>query len=144
MLVESLNGPAPASAGRTERDPLDACAMAARGALSGNTERAMRSDLAIYAAWCAERELPALPASAETVAAFVDAMAKLRAPATVRRYVASIAAAHRALGLGKTAGSEPVRRALQRMHRRKGRRQDQAKGSPGRCASACSTRRARA
>ena len=131
MLVETLSGPAPASAGCIEHDPLDACAVSARGALSGNTERAMRSDLAIYAAWCAERELPALPGSAETIAAFVDAMAKVRAPATVRRYVASIAAAHRALGLGKTAKAEPVRRALQRMHRRKGRRQEQAKGLTG-------------
>ena len=46
----------------------------------------------------------------------------------MRRYVASIAAAHRAVGSKETAGSEPVRRALQRMHRRKGRRQVQAKG----------------
>ena len=99
--------------------------------VSGNTERAMRSDLAIYAAWCIERGVRALPARAETIAAFVDAMAKVRAPATVRRYVASIAAAHRAIGLGKTARSEPVRRALQRMHRRKGRRQEQAKGLTG-------------
>ena len=131
MLVDTLSGPAPASAGHTERDPLDACAASARGALSANTERAVRSDLAIYAAWCDERELPALPASPETIAAFVDAMAKVRAPATVRRYVASIAAAHRALGVAKTARSEPVRRALQRMHRRKGRRQEQAKGLTG-------------
>ena len=131
MLVETPSGPAPASPGHTERDPLDACAATARGALSANTERAVRSDLAIYAAWCAERELPALPASAQTIAAFVDAMAKLRAPATVRRYVASIAAAHRALGLAKTARSEAVRRALQRMHRRKGRRQEQARGLTG-------------
>ena len=116
MLAETPSGQAPASA---------------RGALSANTERAVRSDLAIYTAWCAERDLPALPASAETIAAFVDAMAKLRAPATVRRYVASIAAAHRALGLAKTARSEPVRRALQRMHRRKGRRQEQARGLTG-------------
>ena len=47
---------------------------------------------------------------------------------TVRRYVASIAAAHRAAGAEEPAGSEPVRRALQRMHRRKGRRQAQAEG----------------
>ena len=131
MLVDTLSGPAPASAGRTERDPLDARAASARGALSANTERAVRSDLAIYTAWCAERDLPALPASAETIAAFVDAMAKVRAPATVRRYVASIGAAHRALGLAKRARSEPVRRALQRMHRRKGRRQEQARGLTG-------------
>ena len=131
MLVESLSGPVPASAGRTDRDPLDACAVTARGALSANTERAMRSDLAIYAAWCAARGVSALPASAATIAAFVDAMARVRAPSTVRRYVASIAAAHRALGRAKTARRDPVRRALQRMHRRTGRRQAQAKGLTG-------------
>ena len=75
--------------------------------------------------------MPALPASAATIAAFVDAMARVRAPSTVRRYVASIAAAHRALGRAKTARREPVRRALQRMHRRTGRRQAQAKGLTG-------------
>lgn len=83
----------------------------------------MRSDLAIFGAWCGERGLRALPACAGTIAAFVDAMAELRAPATVRRYVASIAAAHRAVGRGGTLKSPPVRHVLQRMHRRKGRRQ---------------------
>ena len=88
----------------------------------------MKSDLCIYAAWCAARGERALPAGAETVAAFVDAMAEIRAPATVRRYVASIAMAHRAMGRGKTVSSPAVRHALKRMHRRKGRRQDQATG----------------
>ena len=128
MLVEPLNRPPQTSASCVERNPLGACATSARGALADNTERAMRSDLAIYAAWCGARGVPALPARAETLAAFVDAMASERAPATVRRYVASIAAAHRAMGLEKTTRSEPVRRALARMHRRKGRRQAQAKG----------------
>ena len=100
----------------------------ARGAFSTNTERAVRSDLAIYAAWCAERGVKALPGTAETVAAFVDAMAESRAPATVRRYVASIAVAHRAIGRPKTVASQPVKLALRRMHRRRGRRQDQAHG----------------
>ena len=131
MPVDTLGPASATSAGRDERDPFEACATAAGGALSANTERAMRSDLAIYAAWCEERGVRALPARAGTVAAFVDAMAKVRAPATVRRYVASIAAAHRAIGAGKTARSEVVRRALQRMHRRKGRRQEQARGLTG-------------
>jgi len=111
-----------------EGGPFEACARASRGSLSANTARAMRSDLAIYAAWCEARGVAALPASAETVAAFVDAMAMAKAPATVRRYVASIAAAHRAAGCAKTAESEAVRKALQRMHRRRGRRQAQATG----------------
>ena len=126
MLVEPLNRPAQTCASRVDPNPQAACAASARGALADNTERAMRSDLRLYAAWCEARGVPALPARAETVAAFVDAMAKQRAPATVRRYVASIAAAHRAMGLEKTTRSEPVRRALARMHRRKGRRQAQA------------------
>ena len=56
---------------------------AARGAFSGNTERALRSDLAIYTKWCSECGERALPANPETVAAFVDAMAELRNPAEV-------------------------------------------------------------
>ena len=128
MLVETPSATAAAHAGGANPDPPAPCTAAARAALSTNTERAMRSDLRLYADWCEARGVPALPASAETIAAFVDAMAKVRAPSTVRRYVASIAAAHRAKGSEKTAKSEPVRRALARMHRRKGRRQAQAEG----------------
>ena len=101
---------------------------AARGAFSDSTKRALRSDLAIYAEWCAERGKRPLPAKPETVAAFIDAKAETRAPATVRRYVTSIAIAHRALGLEKTVKSPLVQLALRRMHRKKGRRQDQATG----------------
>ena len=100
----------------------------AGGAFSENTERALRSDLAIYAGWCAGRGARALPAAPETVAAFVDAMAEVKAPATVRRYVTSIDIAHRIVGCANAAKSEAVRLALKRMHRKKGRRQDQAKG----------------
>ena len=102
--------------------------LAAWSAFSSNTERALRSDLGIYAEWCAERGERALPAKAETVASFVDAMAEVRAPATVRRYLASIATAHRALGCSKTISSPLVRLSLQRMYRHKGRRQGQALG----------------
>ena len=98
------------------------------GAFSANTARAVRSDLAIYGAWCAENGLRTLPARAETIAAFVDAMAEVRAPATVRRYVASIAVAHQAIGYGGTLKSPAVRLALRRMHRSKGRRQSQVEG----------------
>ena len=98
------------------------------GAFSENTERALRSDLAIFAGWCAERGLRPLPAAPETLAAFVDAMAETRKPATVRRYVTSIDIAHRIVGCANAAKSESVRLALKRMHRKKGRRQGQAKG----------------
>ncbi|MCY4669786.1 MAG: hypothetical protein OXC29_17590 [Rhodococcus sp.] len=69
-----------------------------------------------------------MPAQPETVAAFVDAMAEERAPATVRRYITSITEAHRAVGREGTLKSPVVRLALKRMHRRNGRRQEQATG----------------
>ena len=131
MLVEPASDATelrPAEGGQSLAEQLGDFVRAARGAFSANTGRAVRSDLAIYAAWCADRGLGALPAAPETVAAFIDAMAAKRAPATVRRYVASIAVAHRAVGCGNTLKSPVVRLALQRMHRRRGRRQDQAAG----------------
>ena len=100
----------------------------ARGAFSASTKRALKSDLAIYAEWCAERGERTLPASPETIAAFVDDRAETRAPATVRLYVTSLAIAHRALGLERIVRDPLVKLALQRMHRRKGRRQGQAAG----------------
>ena len=80
--------PASVASHRSAVECIDGCLEAAKGAISDNTERALRADLVIYAAWCRERGLAALPASPATVAAFVDDMGGMRAPATVRRYVA--------------------------------------------------------
>ena len=60
--------------------------------------------------------------------AFVDAMGRVKTPATVRRYVSSIAAVHKALRQPNPLASAAVRFALQRMHRRRGRRQAQVQG----------------
>ena len=67
---------------------------AAQGAFSENTKRALRSDLGIFAAWCERRGVEPVPAAPRTVVAFIDHMAEVRAPATVRRYVTSIRIAH--------------------------------------------------
>ncbi len=107
---------------------FDAYLEHSRGAFSPNTCRAVRSDLRRYAAWCQAQSLKAVPVTATTLAAFVDAMAAVRSPATVRRYVASIAAVQRATGPCTAHKSAAVRHALLRMHRRKGRRQAQALG----------------
>ena len=102
---------------------------AARGAFSRNTERALRADVEIFASWCRQRGLlAALPASADTVVAFIDDMASVKAPATVRRYVSSIATLHKALRQTNPLENALVRFALQRMHRLRGRRQAQVQG----------------
>ena len=107
---------------------IEAYLKSTEGALSAATRRAVRADLEVYAAWRGERG-PGAPATEEAaVAAFVEAMGRVRAPATVRRYVASIAAAHNALGSAEAVRGPAVRLALKRMHRRRGRRQKQARG----------------
>jgi len=98
----------------------------AKGALSGNTERAYRADTAVFCTWCAEQGCKPLPAAPETVAAFVDAMSGTRKPATVRRYIAAIAKLHAAAGLESPARAEIVKLAVKRMNRSVGTRQDQA------------------
>ena len=108
-----------------EGDPLTAYFDAARGAFSPNTERALRADVEIFAGWCRRHVRVAVPASAATVVAFIDDRARVKAPATVRRYVSSIATLHRALRQTNPLEHARVRFALQRMHRRRGRRQAQ-------------------
>lgn len=116
---------------------LAATAQRVAGARAANTLRALRSDLALWTRWCRSvRRLP-LPARAADVAAFVDAHAVSRAPATLRRYVASIAALHRAAGIDDPTKAEEVRLALTaatrawataRIAAGKGTRQRQAAG----------------
>ena len=109
-------------------EPVDAYFEAARGAFSRNTERALRSDVQVFRTWCREQVRTAFPASAATVAAFIDEMGRIKTPATVRRYVSSIATVHKALREINPLDSAAVRFALQRMHRLRGRRQAQVQG----------------
>ena len=109
-------------------EPLTAYLKEARGAFSRNTERALRADVKIFADWCQQHFREAFPASAATVVAFVDDMARVKTPATVRRYVSSIATLHKALRQANPLDSASVRFALQRMHRLRGRRQAQVQG----------------
>lgn len=103
----------------------------AAGAFSTNMERAIRSDTKVFADWCATQGYASLPAEPATIAAFVDDQAAQRAPATVRRYVSSIAHLHRAADVGDPTKSETVRLALKRMARSRGTRQRQARGLTG-------------
>ena len=109
-------------------EPLAAYFEEARGAFSPNTERALRADVQVFETWCRRHGRAAFPVSPDTVVGFVDDMAERKTPATVRRYVSSIAALHKALRQPNPLDSASVRFALQRMHRHRGRRQAQVLG----------------
>ena len=128
VVTLPLHGPAQVNSPAMLREQVRIYLKAARGAFSENTERAIRADVKIFSAWCEKMGRTALPARTATVAAFIDAMAQVRAPATVRRYVSSIATVHKTIRLQNPLESAPVKLALQRMHRRHGRRQSQVQG----------------
>lgn len=101
---------------------------AAQGAFAGNTERARKADWVIFAAWCDGNNRASLPATWETLAAFVDAQAARKKVATVKRYLATIATAHKAAGFDNPVRHEFVRLAVRRMARTYGTRQKQVQG----------------
>lgn len=105
---------------------LEDYARAAKGAFADNTLRALAADSRIFGAWCAAVSRSMLPATPETIVAFIDAQAEMKSRATIERYRSSIAALHRAAGLPNPCTDEIVRLAVKRMSRSKGRRQKQA------------------
>ncbi|MBF0461635.1 MAG: tyrosine-type recombinase/integrase [Magnetococcales bacterium] len=98
----------------------------AKGALSASTEKALRSDLRLFVDWCAKTGAASLPASPETVAQFVEAMAATSAPASIRRYLSSISTYHKAAGLPTPTATMEVRLTMKRIAKEKGTRQKQA------------------
>jgi integrase len=99
----------------------------AEGAYSANTLRAQKADGAIFQAFCESRSEPYLPADPKTIRAFIETQVKAgKKPATVKRYVATIARVHIAAGLLNPCSSEAVRLGLKKMGRDTSARQDQA------------------
>ena len=75
MENQTMNDNLPATIPTDLTDRIDRYTQLAKGALSDNTERAYRADTAVFNRWCAEQGREPLPASPETVAAFIDEMA---------------------------------------------------------------------
>ena len=106
---------------------LQEYAQHAKGAFSDNTIRAIKNDTAIFSTWCLDNQHNPLPASHETVAAFIDAMTDSgRAWATIKRYTSSIAHLHNAADIENPCAHSFVKLALKRMAKRQGTRQKQA------------------
>ena len=101
-------------------------AMAQR-AYAKNTLRAQKADGAIFQAFCDAKGSAYFPAEPKTIRAFIEhCIFQQKKPATIRRYVATIARAHIAAGLSSPCASEPVRLALKEMGRVTNSRQRQA------------------
>src|ERR1700688_1335058 len=99
----------------------------AEGAYSANTLRAQKADGAIFQEFCDSRSEPYLPANPKTIRAFIEDRVKAgKKPATIKRYVATIARVHNAAGLLNPCSSEAVRLGLKKMGRETSARQDQA------------------
>jgi integrase len=99
----------------------------ADGAYSANTLRAQKADGAIFQTFCESRGAPYLPADPKTIRAFIEDRVKAgKKPATIKRYVATIARVHIAADLLNPCSSEAVRLGLKKMGRETSGRQDQA------------------
>jgi len=85
----------------------------ARTVYPRNTLLAWGCDWAVYAAFCDAQSLLTVPASPATIAAFIQACGEQsKKPATIRRYLSTIALAHRVAKFSNPCVEEPVRLAL--------------------------------
>ncbi len=93
------------------------------------TKKAWRCDWAAFMKFCDARIAIPLPAAPETVASFVDACRlEGKKPATIRRYLSTIALAHRVAKLDNPCADEFVQLEIKGMYNLMSARQRQAKG----------------
>ncbi len=89
--------------------------------LAGSTRRAYRAGLSAFRAWCEAENVDALPASPQSVAAFLAAEAEAGyRPATLGQRVAAIRWAHEAAGQESPTRAKLVTAALQGIRRKLG------------------------
>ena len=96
------------------------------GAFAKNTIRAYRSDFNQYQNWCLQNNLNPIPATADTMAMYVDYLSENNKSATIRRRINSLGTVLK-LSKNQDPTKQPeVTLALKRMHRKIGRAQEQA------------------
>lgn len=106
----------------------EALIAAYQAASSPHSIRALKSDLEAFDRWCRRTNRIALPATAETVADYLDARAGQGSkPASLGRYKASIAKIHQLLDLKDPTPTSLVKLRLAGIRRRLGTAQKQAR-----------------
>jgi site-specific recombinase XerD len=89
--------------------------------LAPNTRRAYAASLAIFRAWCESQAVESIPATAETVAAFLAAEAKAgRKVATINQRVAAIKWAHESQNLTSPTAAKGIKSTMAGIRRKLG------------------------
>jgi integrase len=96
------------------------------GAFAKNTIRAYRSDFAQYQNWCLQNNLEPIPATADTMATYVDYLSVTNKSSTIRRRINSLGTVLKLSKNHDPTKDPEVILALKRMHRKIGRAQEQA------------------
>jgi hypothetical protein len=124
-----LSGPTPAHLGGAASVAINctdylpaSVAMYVRDSLAENSRKAYLSDLAEFERWGGS-----IPATEDTVAAYLADRADTLAVATLVRHVSSISKAHQARGLPNPTRSELVRATMRGIRRTRGHAQREAK-----------------
>jgi integrase/recombinase XerD len=99
-----------------------------RGAYADTSINGYAKDYRLFETWCAANRLGALPATPETIAAYLDEFIQELSSATLVRRVAAITRVHRVLDLPNPSDAEIVRLALRRIKRFRPNRPKQALG----------------
>lgn len=98
------------------------------GAYAPSTMKSYYADVQAFVDWCAVEGHQPLPASVETVCAFLEADSIEKAPSTVRRRLYAIRKIHRLMRLPDPTHDEDINLSLRRVRRAKLARPKQAKG----------------
>jgi len=97
---------------------LELAADFARASKAKATQEAYGSDFRIFESWCRSRGLSALPATAESLCAFLADQATLgKRASTLGRRLAAVRYFHRAAGLDTPTGDEKVKAVLSGIRR---------------------------
>ena len=116
---------APAPAGSLTIAEVAAARTFAMNEKALSTRRGYRTAVRVFTAWCHERALCPLPASPDTVAAFLATQATAGAKTgTIAYRAAAIRYAHRLAGLEPPTATEAVRATLRGIRRTLGTAQD--------------------
>jgi integrase len=92
----------------------------AEASKASNTRRAYRVGWNDFTAYCRDHALQSLPATPQTVALYVTALADRAKLATIRLYLAAVAEKHRETGLESPVAHEVVRRIVRGVARTNG------------------------